>query len=231
MATSKKGRRTTDRTWADTAAQLSRRRSERLELKLIASSITPRSGKTFAEEIARCKSCDVHQQLYSEAKQALSASDISTATLLFDRCPESYRNTRQYKEQCAVFSDLQRLGILQREETRKIRALLADMVCDSKCSLLVGKYAELVHEVGYTEKSLRDLTLANVNTLFSLVSFPEVYKSQMIRHLDAESSFVMRSRHRVACLLERCGGWRACLQVVFDVAREVRGCREEETAT
>ena len=206
-------------------------RSLRLTHRLTSCSTTPRSGQHFVDQLARDRLCETHEQIYEEAKLALTKYDTETADILFRQCPGSYKNTQRYRRQCELFRQLCATGILQREQTAALRVELADVVQESDESLVVGKYAELLYEVGYTANSLREMSVYDVQGMCSLVNMPYGYmtliRAHVLRRTDPCTWFFFHVTH----CIERCGGVQACAKMAIrGIRRSNEGEEEEETA-
>jgi hypothetical protein len=199
--------------------------------KLTTCSLTPRSGEKFLEHLARSNVRDPHRQLYEEAKLALCHQDLETAVALFEQCPSGYENRETYLAQVAVLQRLSRGGIVRREQTESVREFLADVLHVERESRVAGKFAELLNETGFTRAVLEDMTLRDVDALFSRVSFPEGFRKTLESHFAARTGIAERmivglSRAVRSCGIERC----IVLAGTLQAGRRRRVSEDEETA-
>jgi hypothetical protein len=185
-------------------------RSSRLTNKLTTCSITPRSGHVFVEELSRNPRCDAYEHIYEEAKLALLQHDTNAAVMLFERCPPSYRNTERYLNQCKLFSDLCRTGVLQRDQTTSLRETLSAIVCETKESLVVSKYSELLNDMGYTARSFEIMSLRDLPEMFDRVHFAEGYRALIQAHFEKRSDLCTLVVFRITRALEHCSGLHWC---------------------
>ena len=206
-------------------------RSSRLSLKLTTCSTTPRSGQKFVEELARNHLYEPHEQIYEEAKLALAKYDTETAMMLFDQCPNSYKNTQRYKKQCGIFKELCHTGILQREQTAELRTELAKIVQESNDSLIVSKYSELMYELGYTANTLKSMTLNDMSHMFSRIRLPCGYKTLIQSHFEKKSDACTRAVFHITRCIERCGGISLCIKMATKSMPRPKEEKDDEEET
>jgi hypothetical protein len=151
--------------------------------------------------------------------------------MLFDKCPNSYKNTQRYKKQCGIFKELCHTGILQREQTAELRAELANIVQESKDCLIVSKYSELMYELGYTANTLKAMTLNDMSHMFSRIRLPDGYKTLIQSHFEKKSDVCTRAAFHMFRCTERCGGISLCIKIATKSMSTHRKEQDDEEET
>lgn len=177
-------------------------RSTRLATKLTCCSVTPRSEERL-DSLSADASVPPHEHIYEEAKLTLSQQDVDTALTLFGIC-QGYRNTAIYTEQCRLFNSLCRQGVVHRAQTGSLRVLLSSVLCEPTDSAVIGKYAELLRDTGFTSEALARLTLWEARRLFRVVSFPCGFRALLEAHFRANTSLLLRCAFDLVCMIRKC---------------------------
>lgn len=184
--------------------------SERLTRKLVTCSLTPRSGRAWAEEMACTPGSDPRDQVYAEAKLALVSFDFETAELLFARCDPDYRSVRTYRAQCALYRQLCETGVLRRDTTEPLRRVLAEVLGARTDAIGVTRTAELLHGQGHTAETVRALTLWDADRVLS--TLPDGARRVLETYCHRNSGPLERVSHALARAVAACGGWERCAE-------------------
>ena len=138
-------------------------RSSRLQHTFMATSTTPRTTRSYLEELAKTYTPSPDEVLYNEAKLALGRGEVDAALALFQQVKKGYQNTSAYVAQCHTYRRLCDAGVVQRSRD-SMRATLQALLPHA-CGMVLCKYSEVLRRHGYDSHMMEGLTLMQVDAV------------------------------------------------------------------
>ena len=163
-----------------------------LETALTTTSMTPRTARKHLQELVRSDVFNSKAQkaeiFYTEAKVAIAQGDTASARVFLSKCPKTYKNAPQYREQCKTYDSLCRSGVLERAALTELRDALGSILEESARCKRVASYAEEFEKAGYTGKMLKALTMSTVDDAVTSVSSMSAGHRMLLRSLAEQNT-------------------------------------------
>ena len=190
-------------------------RSHRLAAGFAACSMTPRSGKKYVDELARChRIMCVEEQLYAEGKLALTRHDFAVAHALLSEVPKKYKHTEQYVTQCKLYERLCEAGAVHREGTKEMREVLSKILEEPSSGVAINRYTESLLQHGYRSETVTRVTLKDVKRVATLAVMNEAHCAMLRAYAETQTALWERAWVSTLAAIEECGGVAVCMKAV-----------------
>lgn len=139
--------------------------------------------------------------LYGEGKRALERGDTVSARRFFEHC-RGYGNTNAYLTRLEALDHLVTDGLLRREKTAGLRLVLCKLLECDITDCVVARYAERLHELGYTADALRTLDIGRAKMVG--LHLHEGHRDRLLATVEASATPLDRCLETTLRGLERC---------------------------